>query len=201
MTPSKLVLTVIDGLAPAALERGVADGRAPTLAALLDRGTQIDDCIAAFPSVTPVCTASIVTGTGPDEHRVPAMCWYLRSEERYVDYGSSFQATRAFGIGRCLTDTIYNLNMAHLSRRTPTLFELLDDNDVRTAGTTFLMYRGRHRHEATGETALARLVTATLFRHAVWGPRELFYADLFASRETGCKSQLGLPGARDDHSG
>jgi hypothetical protein len=148
-----------------------------------------------------VCTASIITGTGPDEHRVPAMCWYLRSEERYVDYGSSFQATRAFGIGRCLTDTIYNLNLAHLSRRTPTLFELLDDNDVRTAGTTFLMYRGRHRHEATGETALARLVAATLFRHAVWGPRELFYADLFASRETGCKSQLGLPGARDDHSG
>jgi hypothetical protein len=201
LTPSKLVLAVIDGLAPAALERGVADGRAPTLAALLDRGTYIDDCIAAFPSVTPVCTASIVTGTGPDEHRVPAMCWYLRSEERYVDYGSSFQATRAFGIGRCLTDTIYNLNMAHLSRRTPTLFELLDDNDVRTAGTTFLMYRGRHRHEATGETALARLVAATLFRHAVWGPRELFYADLFASRETGCKSQLGLPGARDEHAG
>ena len=91
--------------------------------------------------------------------------------------------------------------MAHLSRRTPTLFEVLDDAGLRTAGTTFLMYRGRHRHEATGETALARLVTATLFRHAVWGPRELFYADLFASRETGCKSQLGLPGARDDHSG
>jgi Type I phosphodiesterase / nucleotide pyrophosphatase len=67
--------------------------------------------------------------------------------------------------------------------------------------TTFPLYRGRHRHAATGETALARLVAATLFRHAVWGPRELFYADLFASRETGCKSQLGLPGARDDHSG
>src|SRR5205807_7272243 len=96
LTPPKLVLTVIDGLAPAALERGVADGRAPTLAALLERGTYIDDCVAAFPSVTPVCTASIVTGAGPDEHRVPAMCWYLRSEERYVDYGSSFQATRAF---------------------------------------------------------------------------------------------------------
>ena len=193
MTAPKLVLAVIDGLAPSARERAVSDGRTPTLAGLRDRGVCIDDCIAAFPSVTPVCTASIVTGAGPEEHRVPAMCWYLRSEERYVDYGSSFQASRTFGIGRCLTDTIYNLNLAHLSPRTPTVFELLDDNDVRTAGTTFLMYRGRHRHAATGETALARL--------AVWGPRELFYADLFASRETGCKSQLGLPGARDDHAG
>jgi len=201
MAPPKLVLAVIDGLAPAALEQGIAEGTAPTLAALMERGVYIDDCVAAFPSVTPVCTASIVTGTGPDQHRIPGMNWYLRSEARYVEYGSSLQATRSFGIGRSLTDTIYNLNLGHLSRTTPTIFESLDDAGVRTAGTTFLMYRGRHRHEASGESALARLVAATLFRHAVWGPRELFYADLFASRETGCRSQLGLPGARDQHSG
>ncbi|MDQ6750945.1 MAG: alkaline phosphatase family protein [Actinomycetota bacterium] len=201
MAPPKLVLAVIDGLAPAALEQGIAEGTAPTLAALMERGVYIDDCVAAFPSVTPVCTASIVTGTGPDQHRIPGMNWYLRSEARYVEYGSSLQATRSFGIGRSLTDTIYNLNLGHLSRTTPTIFESLDDAGVRTAGTTFLMYRGRHRHEASGESALARLVAATLFRHAVWGPRELFYADLFASRETGCRSQLGLPGARDQHAG
>jgi hypothetical protein len=201
MAAPKLVLAVIDGLAPAALEQAVADGTVPTLAELMARGVYIDDCVAAFPSVTPVCTASIVTGTGPDEHRIPGMNWYLRSEARYIEYGSSLQATRSFGIGRSLTDTIYNLNLSHLSRRTPTIFESLDDAGVRTAGTTFLMYRGRHRHEASGESALARLVAATLFRHAVWGPRELFYADLFASRETGCRSQLGLPGARDQHAG
>jgi hypothetical protein len=33
------------------------------------------------------------------------------------------------------------------------------------------------------------------------GPRELFYADIFASRDTGCRGQLGLPGVRDQHSG
>ena len=63
------------------------------------------------------------------------------------------------------------------------------------------IYRGRHRHVPTGESALARLAGATLFRHAVWGPREFFYADLFATRKTGCRSQLGLPGARDAHAG
>jgi hypothetical protein len=40
-----------------------------------------------------------------------------------------------------------------------------------------------------------------MFRHGIWGPREFFYADLFASRRTGCRSQLGLPGVRDRHSG
>jgi hypothetical protein len=38
-------------------------------------------------------------------------------------------------------------------------------------------------------------------RHAVMGPRELFYADIFASRPTGCRSGLGMPGVRDRHSG
>jgi hypothetical protein len=197
----KLVLTVIDGLCPSILEAGVAAGRAPALARLMADGVYVDDCVAAFPSVTPVCTSSIATGAGPGEHNIPGMNWFLRGESRYVEYGSSFQASRAFGIQRSLTDTIYNLNMAHLSRRTPTFFELLDDAGLRTVGTTFLIYRGRYRHEAGSDSALARLVSATLFRHAVYGPRELFYADLFASRKTGCRSQLGLPGARDAHAG
>ncbi len=38
-------------------------------------------------------------------------------------------------------------------------------------------------------------------RHPVMGPRELFYADIFASRRTGCRSGLGMPGVRDRHSG
>ena len=77
----------------------------------------------------------------------------------------------------------------------------LDDIDVRTAGTTYLIYRGRHPHEVANESALARIVTSTLFRRTIMGPRELFYADLYASRKTGCRGQLGLPGARDQHTG
>ena len=38
-------------------------------------------------------------------------------------------------------------------------------------------------------------------RHPVLGPREFFYADIFASRPTGCRSNLGMPGVRDRHSG
>ena len=40
-----------------------------------------------------------------------------------------------------------------------------------------------------------------VFKQPVMGPREFFYADLFASRRTGCRSQLGLPGVRDQHAG
>ena len=43
------------------------------------------------------------------------MNWYHRGEARYVEYGTSFGASRAFGIQRSLTDTIYNMNLEHLS--------------------------------------------------------------------------------------
>ncbi|MGN6371659.1 MAG: alkaline phosphatase family protein [Solirubrobacteraceae bacterium] len=201
MTPPKLVLCVIDAMAPLMLERAIAAGAAPTLKALVQRGQYVSDCVAAFPSVTPVCAASIVTGTWQDEHLVPGMNWYHRAEQRYVEYGSSFRAAQRFGLARQLTDTVYNLNGAHLAPDTPTVFETLDDLGVRTAGTTYLMYRGRHRHEPQRDSTLTRIAAAALMRHPVMGPRELFYADIFASQRTACRSQLGMPGVRDQHSG
>jgi hypothetical protein len=198
--PPKLVLCVIDAMAPAALERAIEAGVAPTLERLVQGGRYVSDCVAAFPSVTPVCAASIVTGVRQDAHRIPGMNWFHREEHRYVEYGSSFRAAQRFGIARQLTDTVYNMNRAHLAAETPTVFESLDDVDVRTAGTTYLMYRGRHRHEPQRDTTLTRVASA-LIRHPVMGPRELFYADIFASRRTGCRSGLGMPGVRDRHSG
>jgi predicted AlkP superfamily pyrophosphatase or phosphodiesterase len=197
----KLVLVVIDALKPAMLERAIATGRAPALARIREQGVYVDDCVAAFPSVTPVCAATITTGVGPDEHWIPSMNWYHREEARYVEYGSSFSASRQFGVLRSLTDTVYRMNAEHLSHEVDTVYEALDDADVRTAGTTYLIYRGRHHHEVSNETALARIVTSTLFRRTIDGPLELFYADLYASRKTGCRGQLGMPGIRDQHTG
>jgi hypothetical protein len=197
----KLVLVVIDALKPAMLDRTIASGRAPALERILDRGVYVDDCVASFPSVTPVCAATIATGAGPDGHWIPSMNWYHRDEGRYVEYGSSFSASRQFGVLRSLTDTVYRMNAEHLSPEVETVFETLDDAGVRTAGTTYLIYRGRHQHEVSNETALARIVTSTLFRRTIYGPLELFYADLYASRKTGCRGQLGMPGIRDQHTG
>jgi Type I phosphodiesterase / nucleotide pyrophosphatase len=197
----KLVLAVIDSLKPDMLDLAIEEGRAPTLAALRERGTYVRDCLSTFPSVTPVASAAIATGQGPGEHHIPSMNWYHRGEERYVEYGSSFPATRAFGVVRSLYDTVYNMNMAHLTRAHKTVFEHLDDAGLRTACTTYLIYRGRTRHDPSGASVYRRIAEAAQFRHAVYGARELFYADLFDSRNTGCTSALGMPGQRDRHTG
>jgi Type I phosphodiesterase / nucleotide pyrophosphatase len=199
--PKKLVLVVVDALKPAMLERAIAGGRAPAMARIREQGVYVGDCVAAYPSVTPVCAATITTGVGPDRHLIPSMNWYHREEGRYIEYGSSFSASRQFGVVRSLTDTVYRMNDEHLSKDVETVFESLDDIEVRTAGTTYLIYRGRYEHEVANESALARIVTSTLFRRTILGPKELFYADIYASRKTGCRGQLGLPGARDQHTG
>jgi hypothetical protein len=183
------------------IDHALAEGRAPVLATLIERGSFNREAVASFPSVTPVCAAAITTGAGPDRHRIPSMNWFHRAETRYVEYGSSFRASLRFGLARQLTDTIYNMNADHLSGSTPTVFERLDDAGLRTAGTTYLIYRGRHEHRPAQDSTLARIAALALVRRPVLGPRELFYADIFASRETGCRSTLGRPGVRDQHAG
>ena len=170
------------------------------LATLIERGRYVPDCVAAFPSVTPVCAASIVTGAAQDEHLIPGMNWFHREEDRYVEYGSSFRAAQRFGIARQLTDTVYNMNRAHLSaghadgvrvaRRRRRAHRRHDLPDVPRPPPP--RAPARHRAHPLGRA---------LMRHPVMGPRELFYADIFASRPTGCRSTLGMPGVRDRHSG
>jgi hypothetical protein len=196
----KLVLAVVDGMKPAMVRRAVETGQAPVMAKVMQRGTFVSDCVSAFPSVTPVCATSIATGARQDVHQIPAMNWFWRDERRYVEYGSSMRAARRFGIAQQLTDLVYTMNAEHLPQDVPTIFEVLDDADIRTAGTTFLIYRGRHEHQVSKATALTRLAGMAL-RRPVMGPAELFYADVFASRDTGCRSALGKPGLRDQHAG
>jgi Type I phosphodiesterase / nucleotide pyrophosphatase len=198
--PKKLVLAYVDSLRADMLERTVEEGRAPTFAALIERGVLIPDCVSSFPSVTPVASAEIATGATADRHWISGMNWYHRLERRYVEYGSSLDATRSVGVFRALYDLVYNMNLAHLNPDVETLFERLGDVGLRTACTPFLIYRGRHRHQVTLEGLARRAVESTRlhFRHHTWGPDELFYGDLYASRPVPCRS-TSIPGNRDEY--
>jgi hypothetical protein len=196
----KLVLTYVDSLRTDMLERAVAEGRAPTFGALIERGVLVPDCVSSFPSVTPVASAEMVTGVASDRHWISGMNWYHRLERRYVEYGSSLEASRAFGVFRALYDLVYNMNLGHLSPEVETVFESLEDAGFRTACTPFLIYRGRRRHEVSLDGLLRRAVDATKlkFHHHTWGPTDLFYGDLYASREVPCRS-TSIPGNRDGY--
>ena len=184
------------------LERGVAEGAAPTFAqAARPRGRWCATASPRFPSVTPVATSEISTGVGPDRHWISGMNWYHRIERRYVEYGTSLEATRAFGLFRCLYDTVYNMNMSHLSHEVETVYETPDGRRrADRVRRRFSIYRGRTRHEMGLEGLLRQVAVAANFHHAVWGPDELFYGELYASRRVPCKPTLARPGTRDEYS-
>ncbi len=176
----KLVLVVIDGLTPEALDRGLEEGRLPALGALSDegwtgRGTSV------FPSLTPVCLTSIATGAYPDAHHIPHLVWYHRGEERVVEYGSSFSAMRAVGARQAIRDTVFGMSGEHVSRDAMTVFEALEDGGLEPAAINFTCYRGRTRHPIR----LPALARRNRWYEAVYGPRHFFFFNVFESDRTG----------------
>ena len=177
-----VVLIVIDGLTPSMLEATDA----PALRFLLDHGTY-RRAASTFPSLTPVCLASIATGGHPDVHGIPHLVWWHRGEERLVEYGSSFAALRASGLVQGLRDTVVNLNERHLSRSAETVYEALEGAGLTTAAINITTYRGRHRH-----------LSPIPGFPPVHGPKRFFFYSVYESDRTGRADRLAQPGARLD---
>ena len=167
--PKPVVLVVIDGLTPGVFEAAST----PALRRLAEHG-EYRRAVSTFPSLTPVCLASIATGSHPDRHEIPHLVWWHRGEQRLVEYGSSFGAVRAAGLTRSLRDTIVDLNARHLSRGVSTIYETLEDAGLTTAAVNITCYRGRTRHVATVPGA-----------PAVFGPKRFFWYSLYESDRTG----------------
>jgi hypothetical protein len=160
---------VIDGLTPSMFE--AAD--TPALRFLAEHG-QYRRAASTFPSLTPVCLASIATGAHPDVHEIPHLVWWHRGEHRLVEYGSSFGAVRAAGLARSLRDTVIDLNAKHLGRRAETIYEALEDSGLTTAAINITCYRGRHRH--------LPIIPGV---PAVFGPKRFVFYSLYESDRTG----------------
>jgi len=163
------VLVVIDGLTPSMFEAA----ETPALRFLAEHG-EYRRAASTFPSLTPVCLASIATGAHPDVHEIPHLVWWHRGEQRLVEYGSSFGAVRAAGLARSLRDTIVDLNARHLGRKAQTVFEALEDTGLTTAAINITCYRGSHRHLPTIPGV-----------PAVYGPKRFFFYSLYESDRTG----------------
>jgi predicted AlkP superfamily pyrophosphatase or phosphodiesterase len=170
----RAVLIVIDGLTPAMFESAVGDRSAPTLSQLADAGTY-RRAVTTFPSLTPVCLASIATGAHPDVHHVPHLVWWNRQERRIVEYGSSFGAIRAAGTRRSIRDTIVGMNRDHLSKDAETIYEAAERAGLTAAAINITCYRGSYRY----------LPTVPGIAPATFGPRRFFFYNLYESDPIG----------------
>ena len=165
---------MIDGLTPSMFEAAVSERATPTLAFLAEEG-RYRRAVSTFPSLTPVCLSSVVTGAHPDVHEIPHLVWWHRGEQRLVEYGSSFGAVRAAGTRRSLQDTVYELNASHLGAGATTVYEALEDAGLTTAAVNITCYRGRTPHRPT----------VPMLTRPAYGPKRFFFYNLFESDVTG----------------
>ena len=187
---------MVDGLGVPLLDRALEAGRAPTIAALIERGERHADCASSFPSLTPVCLSAIATGRHPDGSFIPGLTWYRRGEGRFVEYGSSFSATLVEGSHAAINDSILNLNHLHLSQNVRTVFELVEDHGLVAAAINYYVFRGRVRHPLK-HPAVAALARRIGVFDAAYGPSRFFFGELFASDRTGASANLGVHAAND----
>ena len=165
-------------------EAAVGDERMPAITFLAEHG-RYSRAVTTFPSLTPVCMSSLVTGAHPDVHHIPHLVWWNRRERRIVEYGSSFAALRAAGMTRGIRDTIVNMNRDHLSADAVTLFETIEEAGLTAAAINATCYRGRTQH----------LPTVPGFPIPVLGPKRFFYYSLFESDPTGAPLAITARGA------
>jgi hypothetical protein len=187
--PRRVVYTVIDGVNRDAFEQAIDGGSAPALDFLRRNGSYNRQMVAAFPTITPAATASLITGEPPARHMIPGMCWYDRDAQRFVNYGQSLRAAVVQGVGEMVRDVIENLNVKHLSPDVKTLHESLHDLGYATASINYMVYRGPHEHDVD-----PNVVGKKLFRNhlpdKLPGPTELYFADVVTGPSEACSNLL-----------
>ena len=195
----KLVLVVIDSLRSDILRPPSSPTASRPPSRLVERGDLVEDCVSTFPSVTPVAAAEMTTGTRPDLHAISGVNWFHRVERRYVEYGSSFEATRALGLFRTLYDIVYDMNMAHLSPEVTTAFERLGDADPhRLHAVPDLPRTPPPRARARGRAAAGRPRRQLPPRGL--GPRRALLRRALRQPQGRCPPTLARPGTRDPYS-
>ncbi|EGW41287.1 alkaline phosphatase family protein [Desulfosporosinus sp. OT] len=174
----KIILFVIDSLHPVALARILSEGNAPALRFLAKHGTYMERVVSSFPTMTPVATSSMITGTWPDQHRVPGFIWYNEEIRKIVDYGATWQSVLKIGPKKVLRNLLIRLNEEHLNPETPTLYEALEAGGYSTGCINFFMHRAARPYRAELPFLVALATCFDLNQEKISGPSQLTLGEL-----------------------
>lgn len=173
----KVIVLLVDSLLSSSIDRLLAANKLPALRFLIENGVYKRDVISSFPTMSLTVDSSLLTGTYADGHGIPGLLWYHSAEKRIVNYGDGSRVVWQYGPRQLLTDSLYNLNQQHLSKRVETLHEELDQAGLTSASINGLIYRGNVPHELILPANLAKLVLNTQ-KISVRGPHLLGFGTL-----------------------
>ena len=159
-TKKPVVLIVVDSLMNEPLQKVIKEGDAPALAYLMNNGQLHQEMISSYPTMSVTIDSTLLTGTYPDQHKVPGLIWFKEDENRIISYGSGISEIWNNGIKNVALDSVVRLNDSHLSKEVQTLHEELANRNLSSASINGLLYRGsfQHRLNVPGLITMAHLL-------------------------------------------
>ncbi|WP_156288256.1 alkaline phosphatase family protein [Oceanobacillus salinisoli] len=142
----KVIFILVDSLLPEILKKGFATRSLPALQFLQEHGNYRMDCATVFPTMTASIDASLMTGSYPNEHKIPGLIWYDPDNWEMINYINGVNCVRKLGIKNCSQNVLVNLNEKHLSQHVKTIFEDLADRGHTSASINLIIHRGYKQH-------------------------------------------------------
>ncbi|MGX1430404.1 putative AlkP superfamily pyrophosphatase or phosphodiesterase [Cytobacillus horneckiae] len=143
----KVILLVIDSLMDESLKKAIEENKAPALAFFMNNGRYSNQLVSAYPTMSVTIDSSLITGTYPNEHKIPGLVWYNKDQERMINYGNGFFEMMKIGATQFAEDAIYQFNNVDLSPHVETIHEALEKRGRSSASINTIIYRGNYKHE------------------------------------------------------
>lgn len=141
-TKKPVILIIVDSLMSEPLQTTVKEGKAPAFAFLINNGQLNQEMISSYPTMSLTIDSTLLTGTYPNQHKVPGLIWFKEDENRMISYGSGIREIWNNGVGNVAMDSIVHLNKDHLCKEVQTIHEELANRDLVSASINGLLYRG-----------------------------------------------------------
>ena len=146
-TKKPIVLIIVDSLMSEPLQKAVKEGKAPAFSFLINNGHFNPEMISSYPTMSVTIDSTLLTGTYPDQHKVPGLIWFKEDEDRRINYGSEISEVWNNGVRNVALDSVVHLNKNHLSKEVQTIHEELANRQLSSASINGLIYRGSVQHQ------------------------------------------------------
>ncbi|MBM7608152.1 putative AlkP superfamily pyrophosphatase or phosphodiesterase [Lysinibacillus composti] len=141
-TDKPIIFITVDSLMSEPLQKAIDQEKAPALSFLINHGQFHRDMISSYPTMSVAIDSTVLTGTYPDQHKIPGLIWFNKNESRIISYGSGFREIWNNGVKNVTHDSIIRLNKEHLSQNVETIHEALSKKNLASASINGLIFRG-----------------------------------------------------------
>ncbi len=141
-TSKPVVMIIIDSIMDKPLQNTIKEGKAPALEFLIHNGNYYPDMVSSYPTMSVTIDSTLLTGTYPNDHKVPALVWYDEQIKQFISYGSARKEIMKIGMKQVLHNSLFVLNHHHLSKDVKTIHEELDG---KSASVNTLVFRGNQK--------------------------------------------------------